>query len=273
MKATRIFFTVGLFAVGLASLFASEAENKFNDALKRLEASGKLAQEGKFVEAQQIMNAAFTDLDSALAAEPKNLIMRMKRGSLYYNLPEFMNKRATAKEDLALVVQHPEYLTLPDATRTKIGNARKAMGVGESTPRDRFPLIGDNVSPLIAAASVTLPPGAPRLDRKNLTGLFATMMEKLEKSPGFLASHIVESVDKPGMVIVFTWWKDKQALNGWFYGEGHQSMIRQTYGNASAQQSGEGPSQVAMEVFSMLPGGVQVRGGFNPSNVPLKTGR
>ena len=65
-------------------------------------------------------------------------------------------------------------------------------------------------------------------------------------------------------------WKNKQALNDWFYGDLHQGWMRQRgrmmSGETSAE-SGEMLSQVAMEVFAGLPSGVQINGGFIPGEL------
>ena len=90
-------------------------------------------------------------------------------------------------------------------------------------------------------------------------------MKQLEGYPGLLGKHMVASIDHPGMFIIFTWWKNKQALNNWFYGDLHQGWMRQRGRAMSGETSvaaGEMPSQVAMEVFAGLPGGVQINGGF-----------
>jgi len=96
------------------------------------------------------------------------------------------------------------------------------------------------------------------------------IIKQLDGYPGLLGKHVVASLDHPGMFIIFTWWKNKQALNDWFYGDLHQGWMRQrgrTMSGETSSASGEMPSQVAMEVFAGLPGGVQINGGFIPGEL------
>ena len=76
-----------------------------------------------------------------------------------------------------------------------------------------------------------------------------------------LGTHVLTSLDEPGMVTILTWWKDKMAVNNFFYGEAHQGMIRRTYGNPPAEVEA---TQVSVELFATLPAGRRIGGGITP---------
>ena len=119
---------------------------------------------------------------------------------------------------------------------------------------------------MIIAASFTLPPGAPG----SVPDWVEATVSALKGVPGLLGTHALASVDHPGMFVVFTWWKNKKAVNDFFYGDLHQSWVRRrgltiTSGRAVATE--QMPTQTAIEVFAGLCGGVQIGGGFIPKEV------
>ncbi len=99
-----------------------------------------------------------------------------------------------------------------------------------------------------------------------------TFLAKLEKQPGLLGVHALSSMDNKGMLVILTWWKNKKALNDWFYSETHQGIIGEFYGKA---KPGSGPvgsktpaggmGQVGIELFTPLPGGLVYGGGLTPA--------
>ena len=75
------------------------------------------------------------------------------------------------------------------------------------------------------------------------------------------------------MFIVFTWWTNKQALNGFYYSDTHQGWIRGRALAITGQRSvapQDIPSQVAIEVLAGLPGGMQLGNGLVPRAVMEK---
>lgn len=140
---------------------------------------------------------------------------------------------------------------------------------------DHFPQLSDGVSPIIVAASVTLPGHAFGSDPHSFHPKMQEFFEKLQGQPGLLAVHRLTSLDHPGMLVILTWWKDKKALTDWYYSETHQGMMHWVYNREAHAPAGSlagdrqtvqmtEASQIAMELFTVLPGGVQYGGGIGP---------
>lgn len=145
---------------------------------------------------------------------------------------------------------------------------------GQRMP-DRFPQLRDDVSPVIVSASVTLPgsianPGEmhPRMKE---------FLEGLSHQPGLIAVHRLTSLDHPGMLVILTWWENKAAVNRWYYSDTHQSMIQWAYGERAKPAAANADAtshrmtqarQIAMELFTTLPGGIQYGGGIGPATAP-----
>jgi hypothetical protein len=140
---------------------------------------------------------------------------------------------------------------------------------------DRFPQISEETTPVIVAASVTLPGHVFSDDPSTWHPKMREFLDHLKLQPGLLAMHRLASLDHPGMLVILTWWENKRALNNWFYSDVHQGMIDWVYGgpgaasgNALAGDLGERQmkeaGQVAMEIFTTLPGGIQYGGGLGP---------
>lgn len=267
----------------------------------KMEYSGWLAQKGNFAPANEVMTAACSDLDAAVAMDPKNLTVRLTRGLMYGRFPTFFNKGPLAKEDLTAAIENPQfssekperkaqahlvlgdvYMSNGDAAKASAeflaavdanpdGEAAKearrgmkklaetASGDEKKGPYhpDRFPKISADMSPIIAVASITI----------SKTGVgdasyVHELMEKIKAQPGLLGTHVLRSEDRPGMLVIMTWWKDKQALNGWFYSDSHQGVIRQLY--VEHKTTGGEASQVAIELLTPLPGGMRLNGGLAP---------
>jgi quinol monooxygenase YgiN len=137
---------------------------------------------------------------------------------------------------------------------------------------DRFPGIPLETSPIIVAATVTFPNHRGEWDRASLPDSMKAFLAKLEKQPGLLGVHALSSVDQKGMLVILTWWENKQALNNWFYSETHQGIISQFYGSrtpasetTAANAGSGGMGQVGIELFTSLPGGMRFGGGLTPA--------
>jgi heme-degrading monooxygenase HmoA len=294
------------------------AERVFDDAVKldakdslallyrgsaKMEHAGWLAQQGKFVPANELMSVACADLDAAVSMSPDNLQVRMTRGLMYGRFPAFLNKGPLGRQDLEAALKNATLDSQPKQMRAQVhlvlgivyaasGEAAKAgaefLAVVDANPDgdeareardqmkklaetapavskgpyrpDRFPKIGADVTPVIAAASVTMPGADPAHSPTILK-----MAANLKTQPGNQGVHVLASADKPGMVVIFTWWKDKQALNQWFYSDAHQGLIHAMYlEHHDNVQAGDGPSQVAIELMTALPGGMRFNGGLTP---------
>ena len=242
----------------LTTAFLNAGQGSFEQGLTLLQQSGELAKAGKFVEANQSMAEAFTLMDNAVAENQNDLKLRIRRGMTYAQMPAFLGKAVTAKADLEFALKHPE---IPAAVLEQV---EKALGKLTSSARaDRFPKVPATTSPIVAAASITF----PNWTSASIPPSMNDLMKQLEGYPGLTGKHMVASMDKPGMFIILTWWKDKQALNDWFYGDLHQVWMKRNYNGKSSASSGDSPSQVAMEIFAGLEGGVQINGGLIPEAV------
>jgi hypothetical protein len=72
------------------------------------------------------------------------------------------------------------------------------------------------------------------------------------------------------MFFLFTWWKDKQAVDNFYYSDFHQQLAG---GRGQAMTGGtpftadQVPTQLGIEVLAPLPGGMQMGGGFIPTEL------
>ena len=287
---------LSLLAIGV--LTAEEPQAILARAQAKMQKAGELAQKNDFGPANAVMAEAFADYDKAVDLAPGDFTIRHARAMVYGQLPPFLNKTAVARKELEWSIQQKEFAALPAeqqarayvllgmATRERTHFA-KAVELAPETSAgkraadelakmkqpavafdaagrpmpDRFEKISLDISPLMAAASVTLP-------GENITKeRMAFITDAMKNQPGLLATHLLQSVDHPGMAVLLTWWKDKIALNNFFYGEIHRSMTNRIYGQpAKAAQSGTA-SQVGLELFTVLPAGSRVGGGVVPEEL------
>jgi len=269
----------------------------------KMEHAGWLAKKGTFGPAQELMAASCTDLDGAVAMAPNNLQVRLMRGLMYGRFPSFYNKGSLAKDDLEAAVKHPqfaaetaekraevhfvlglvstssgniaragvEFLAAVDANPDgEVANAARAemKKLAETAPAtnakgpyhpDRFPKISAEMSPVIAVASVTIPKKGSADN-----AYIQELVKAVKAQPGSVGTHLLESRDRPGMLVIMTWWKDKQALNDWFYSDAHQGMIKRLY--VDRKTSDGDASQVAIELLAPLEGGMSFGCGLTPGS-------
>ena len=151
------------------------------------------------------------------------------------------------------------------AHRIMLERALKALerakaAAGPSTRPDRFARVATTTSSIIAVASVTF----ERLRSSDRPAWLEAIMAALHRSPGLLGAHTATSLDQPGMFLIFTWWENKQALNDFYYSDIHQGWIGGRVSGAMTTDREFAPSQVAIELFTALPGGMTLGGGFVP---------
>jgi heme-degrading monooxygenase HmoA len=269
----------------------------------KMERAGWLAQKGRFGPANEVMTAACSDLDAAVAMAPDNVQVRLVRGLMYGRFPGFYNKGPVAKDDLETAIRSPRFASekpekqaeahlvlgvvfasTGDAAKAGVeflaavdsnpdGDAAKEARnqmkkLAETAPAantkgpyhpDRFPKIASDTSPIIAVASITLSKSGAEGD-----SYLHDLVEKVKTQPGSMGTHVLRSVDHPAMLVIMTWWKDKQALNDWFYSDVHQGVIRQLY--VEHKTTGGDASQVAIELLTPLPGGMRFNGGLTPES-------
>ena len=288
----------------------------------KLEHSGLLARKGSFEASGALTNEACADLDRAVKINPNDYQARLMRGSSYAQFPAFLNKGATAIEDLEAVTRHSVFAAQSAEARAHVylvlgraeglaGQTEKARNsfyaAAQINPKspdglaaqqeldklaasplatdsqglrrpDHFPELSSDISPIIVAATVTLPIHNYEKGRASLGPSMQKFLGQLEKQPGLLGMHTLMSMDHPGMLIILTWWKDKRALNDWFYGDVHRGIIAEYYGAGAAQQIGSDRTkttmsqsgQISMELFTSLPGSVRYGGGLAPESVEKK---
>ena len=259
----------------------AEAEKAFREAVARdsdnaralvhlgevkVTRGGQLAAAGQFAAATQMIEEGMADMNRAVMLAPSQLDVRLTRGLTYAAFPSFYNLAPEARADLGVVSRDPGFVGLTEAQRQRV---TEMLGrVASARRADRFPNIPEDTSPVIAAASVTFAQGPVITPPAWLT----YVKNALNGFSGLLGVHTVASLDHPGMVIIFTWWKNKQALNDFYYSDAHQGWMSrrgQAITGARAVSAGDVPSQVAIEVFTAASGGMQLNGGF----VPPETGK
>lgn len=230
---------------------------------------GRLAAQGQFGPATELIQSGIADMNRAVGIAPDQIEIRLTRGLSYAPFPAFYNLESVAREDLESTTRHPEFTALSQEVQDRVsqGLSRlQASATRAASHPDRFPSIASTLSPVIAVASVTFPDTRDS-DRP---AWLDPMMADLKDYPGLLGSHTVVSLDHPGMVVIFTWWKDKQALNDFYYSDVHQRFMNgrgQSITGERKTSGDEAPSQVAVEILSALPGGMQLNGGFVPREV------
>jgi heme-degrading monooxygenase HmoA len=254
-----------LLTVAALTLWAQPPSEIFKSAQAKAQQAGQLAQQGKFAEVNELLLAADEGMDLAVAAEPENLEFRARRGVAYSFRSYMPGKAETALQDLKFASGHPRFSELPETLRRQVARQLTAL----TAKPDRFPAIAADATPVIAAASFTIPSSA-----RSVPAWVSWTVASMKDFPGLLGTHVMSSVEHPGMYVVFTWWKDKQALNDFFYSDVHRSWTQQRGltmsrgASATAEAApADVPTQTALEVFVGAAGGSQVGGGVIPANV------
>lgn len=262
-----------------------------------------LAAQGKMGPSIELFQAGMADMDRAISVAPERLDLRLARGLAYANFPALYKLAGTVRDDLEIAVQHAGFRSLPSDQRARawlaLGKAyanlnekdkalQSLRGAIEAEPGspfareaserlkavasdapyqpDRFPNIAANIAPLLVVVSFTRPSAAT----DGTQAMMKETMKALEPIPGLLSQHLAISVDTPGMFLLFTWWKDKQAVNAFYYSDFHQRLAGgrgQAITGGATFQADQVPSQMGIEVLAPLPGGIQMGGGFIPQGL------
>lgn len=122
------------------------------------------------------------------------------------------------------------------------------------------------------------------------------IVASLKATPGVLGVEAART--QSGKQAIFAWFENKQAAVGWFYSDAHQELMRRFTPGASTGRrpladvpDNSGPilaiasltyadqpqvsgvqlpiSQIAIELYAPLPGGVAIGGRFAPSSVKV----
>ena len=151
---------------------------------------------------------------------------------------------------------------------------------------------------IITLALLVFSPGALRLLAQGQPqGQLPDLVGMLKATPGCLGVDAARTMN--GKQVIFAWFENKKAVLNWYYSEGHQKLIKTlaSGGNPGRQPLADiaddsGPiltiasltmsdkplvagvqlpvSQIAIELYAPLPGGLAAGGRFAPSTVPVK---
>ncbi len=218
---------------------------------------GVLALPMSFETASAFFETGISDMDRAVSVAPTDLAVRVARGLTYVEFPDFYKKRAIARQDLEIAVAHPEYSLLPDELRTRIERALKRTA---DSAQDRLNQVPATVSPIMVVASVTL----ERVRPSQRPTWMKDIVDALYQSRGVLGVHTATSFEHPGMYLIFSWWQNKESLNDFYYGDSHQTWIRQGGPQVTTSDVAPVPTQVGIELFAPLADGVRAGGQFTP---------
>jgi hypothetical protein len=126
-------------------------------------------------------------------------------------------------------------------------------------------------------------------------GGYPDLIGGLKKSPGCLGVEAAQT--RSGKQVIFAWFKDKRAVLKWYYSDVHRQAMASFFPEYDAQKpmkyipEDSGPilaiasitlsdkprfkestmpiSQIAIELYQPLPGGVFLGGRFTPKDVPM----
>jgi len=153
---------------------------------------------------------------------------------------------------------------------------------------------------VLTLALVVFSPGALVLVAQAAQGPpagFPDLIGMLKATPGVLGVDAAQTMS--GKQVIFAWFENKKAALNWYYSEGHQNLMKTL---ASGGIPGRTPmadvpddgnpilaiasitlskqpqvstvqlpvSQIAIELYAPLPGGLAVNGRFAPSSVKVK---
>lgn len=149
---------------------------------------------------------------------------------------------------------------------------------------------------LLALALVIFSPLATRLDAQTSPQQFPDLIGALENTPGCLGVEAGSMAS--GTQVIFAWFEDKKAVLNWFYSDVHQGAMRAFVPQGSTGRAplahipdDSGPilaiasltmaerpqvdgvqlpvSQIAIELYVPLPGGLAAGGRFAPAIVKV----
>jgi hypothetical protein len=147
-----------------------------------------------------------------------------------------------------------------------------------------------------ALALIVFSPGLVLIAQGPPAGL-PDLVGMLKATPGVLGVDAARTMS--GKQVIFAWFENKQAVLNWYYSEGHQNLIKTlasggtpgrkpladiaddsgpilaiaslTMGDKPKVEGVQLPvSQIAIELYAPLPGGLAAGGRFAPSTVKVK---
>jgi quinol monooxygenase YgiN len=140
------------------------------------------------------------------------------------------------------------------------------------------------------------PAGTPPAQRAPEFHRFGqTIVEALQASPGCLGVETAQTAS--GKNVIFAWFEDKQAALAWHNSDAHQRMMDRFFPERPQERTpmehiadDAGPiltiaslkpaeqllpgtrmpvSEIAIEMYAPLPGGIRINGGFTPAAIPV----
>jgi hypothetical protein len=138
-------------------------------------------------------------------------------------------------------------------------------------------------SPAVLGGQATAQP--PRPVGPDLVGA-------LKATPGCLGVETAST--SSGKQVIFAWFENKKAVLTWYYSDTHVALMRQLGGNAAVRSreplgdvpdegpvltiasltpnpgAGPGFSQIAIELYAPLPGGIAAGGRFGPAAMKVR---
>jgi hypothetical protein len=160
------------------------------------------------------------------------------------------------------------------------------------------------VKEMLAAALLTVVISAPaamgalRAQAPQNPGGFPDLIGMLKSSPGVLGVDAARGTMN-GKMVIFAWFENKKAALAWYYSAGHQALMNQFSGGqrrpsgpmadvpddgrpilaiasltmpnpaAAASDPRTAITQIAIELYAPLPGGLAAGGRFAPSTVKV----
>ena len=153
---------------------------------------------------------------------------------------------------------------------------------------------------IIVAITMTLTLGTAWLttaSAQSPPGEFPSVLGALKATPGCLGVETGQT--SSGKRVIFAWFENKKAAMNWYYSEGHQKLIKAfaSGGNPGRTPMADVPddgspilaiasltlsqkaqvsgvqlpvSQIAIELYAPLPGGLAAGGRFAPNSVKVK---
>jgi hypothetical protein len=163
--------------------------------------------------------------------------------------------------------------------------------------------IAREVVMVLTLALVVFSPGAVALlaqgppPQQGPPGGFPDLIGMLKATPGVLGVEAAQTMT--GKQVIFAWFENKKAALNWYYSEGHQKLVKTfaSGGDSRRTPMADVPddgnpilaiasitlskqpqvsglqlpvSQIAIELYAPLPGGLAAGGRFAPSSVKVK---
>jgi hypothetical protein len=162
---------------------------------------------------------------------------------------------------------------------------------------NRLRRIAGEIALILGLALVAFSPGGLVLLAQGPPAGLPDLVGMLKSTPGVLGVDAARTMS--GKQVIFAWFENKKAALNWYYSEGHQQLVKSfaSGGNPGRKPLADVPddigpimaiasltlsdkpqvagvqipvSQIAIELYAPLPGGLAAGGRFAPSSVKVK---